>query len=131
MKMKNISNSHWHHVLCMLVLLILPALACASTATPISNIAPTPDETMNALAPTATVPVPAWNPSETEWENIGGFLFGLPGGVNLGTKTFGIFSPGKKRGILHKAWDASRWYSTWNDLVKTCGKNTQPSVAGH
>src|SRR5258706_12146681 len=107
MKMKNISNSHWHHVLCMLVLLILPALACASTATPISNIAPTPDETMNALAPTATVPVPAWNPSETEWENIGGSLFGFPGVGNLETKPFGIFFRGRKGGVFHKAVESS------------------------
>src|SRR5260221_2161671 len=90
MKMKNISNSHWHHVLCMLVLLILPALACASAATPISNIAPTPDETMNALAPTATVPVPAWNPSETEWENIGGFLLWSPAPGSWGPNTLVI-----------------------------------------
>src|SRR5260221_12107099 len=122
MKMKNISNSHWHHVLCMLVLLILPALACASAATPISNIAPTPDETMNALAPTATVPVPAWNPSETEWENIGGFIVGLPGSVSWGPKRFGIFSEGKKGGILPKAGNTSGLYPFDTCLGNLCGE---------
>src|SRR5260221_2714821 len=118
MKMKNISNSHWHHVLCMLVLLILPALACASAATPISNIAPTPDETMNALAPTATVPVPAWNPSETEWENIGGSIFGSPVAVSWGPNRLGIFPHGTKRASYHTAWNASGWYPSVTDLAK-------------
>src|SRR5688572_13080155 len=110
MKTKNIYGHFWYTLVCTFLLLVLPVLACTSSVTPTTDIAPTPDETLSAQAPTATVPVPAWGPSQMEWENIGGNIVGAPVAVSWEPNRLDVFTLGTDGAIYHKAWNASGWF---------------------
>src|SRR5689334_3352652 len=128
MNIKNNSRRSWYRAFYALLLLITPALACTSSATPVDGVVPTVDETANAQVPTSTVPVPAWGPGQLEWENIGGNIAGAPVAVSWEPSRLDIFALGADGAIYHKAWNASGWYPSEADWENLGGNATDPPV---
>jgi hypothetical protein len=61
----------------------------------------------------------AWLPSQTGWEDLGGFLTGSPTAVGWGANRIDVFAPGKDNQgycVLHKWWNGSAW-SSWERLT--------------
>jgi hypothetical protein len=62
---------------------------------------------------------PGWTPSQTGWDDLGGFLTASPTAVSWAPNRIDVFAPGQDNQgncVLHKWWDGSKW-SGWERLA--------------